>query len=73
MPDHAEKAAEWLLAEFDTADPADLSADRYDYDTDHYWRPVYVQPMFTLKSATDPGTKMQVNQADYNDPMRWWL
>jgi hypothetical protein len=30
-------------------------------------------PMFTLKSAMDPGEPMHIRPADYHDPQRWWL
>lgn len=34
---------------------------------------VHVQPIFTLKSAMDPGEPMRVTASDYHDPARWWL
>ena len=30
-------------------------------------------PMFTLKSAMDPGEPMRIRPGDYQDPQRWWL
>ena len=30
-------------------------------------------PMFTLKSAMDPGEPMHIRPGDYHDPQRWWL
>jgi hypothetical protein len=30
-------------------------------------------PIFTLKSDMDPGEPMNIRQADYADPDRWWL
>jgi hypothetical protein len=63
-------AAAWLLAEFEATDLADIIAAQ---DERTWHGPVYVQPMFTVKSLMHPGLGMRVDQSDYADPMRWWL
>jgi hypothetical protein len=54
--------ADWLLAQYDSTDIDEL------FDI----RPPHVQPMFTLKSASDPGDPMRIQPSDYHDPGRWW-
>jgi hypothetical protein len=66
------RAAAWLLAEFDATNVEDIT-EAYDPESRQWWWPVYVQPMFTLKSLMHPGLGMRVGQADYTDPQRWWL
>jgi hypothetical protein len=65
--------ARWLMTEFDATDPDVLLADRYDVDSDSYWRPVFVQAMFTLKPDDVSCWPMRVTLDDYADPLRWWM
>jgi hypothetical protein len=72
--DHApacNRAAQWLLAEFDATDTASLAV--YDEYADDYQLPYYVQPMFQLKDDMEPGAGMHVTPSDYRDPGRYWL
>jgi hypothetical protein len=72
MPDPGRSlASEWLIAEYDATDPADLGV--YDEDADVYRRPACLQPMFQLKTDNEPGAAMHVIHADYADSGRWWL
>ena len=67
MPDPASSpAADWLLARFSTTDV-------FDEDADEYAGVDCIQPMFELKSDTEPGSTMHVTRADYADRGRWWL
>ena len=72
MPDPAPgPAAQWLLAEYDDTDNPFRDLD--DAHGGVLWRGVYVQPIFTLKSATDAGKEMRISALDYADPGRWFL
>ena len=77
MTDHRARpnlAAAWLLAEYDDIDNPFPTL--YVGDAQHrpmWWRGVYVQPMFTLKSALDAGKQMRVSARDYADPNRRFL
>jgi hypothetical protein len=76
MPEpESQAAANWLIAEFDATDPADTQLYHYDRDTDAYWQPVIIQPMFTLKPDDDVSASeaMHVVPSDYHDQARWWL
>ena len=64
-------AAGWLLAEYDNTDnPFENLGDD---NSGTLWRGVYVQPIFTLKSALDAGKQMRISARDYADPGRWFL
>ena len=64
-------AADWLLAEYDDTD--NPFADLCDDHSAAFWRGVYVQPIFTLKSALDAGKQMRISARDYADPARRFL
>ena len=64
QPEDPARAARWLLAEYDATDVDDCI---------RLLARVTVQPLFTLKSAQDPGEPMRVAVPDYQDPDRWWL
>ena len=71
MPDQhttQNKAAAWLLSEYEATDPEYIIPGAYAYG-----RTVIVQPMFSLKSVMEAGTPMRVTELDYKDPHRWWL
>lgn len=74
MPD-TNRAAEWLIAEFDVTDPDDIETYEHCEITRGYefTGQVRVQPMYTLKSVMSPCATMRVTRTDYNDPLRWWL
>jgi len=40
---------------------------------DWFAGPSVIQPIIQLKSLMDAGAPMQIRQADYSDPERWWL
>jgi len=65
--------AQWLIAEYDATDPEEYARDQDTEAELDTWGTVYVQPIFTLKSVTEPGAAMRVTPSDYCDPGRWWL
>jgi hypothetical protein len=65
--------ARWLIAEYDATDPEDFARDESVESEPAHWGPVYVQPIFTLKSVMDAGAAMRVTPSDYADPARRWL
>ncbi len=72
MPDPGpHPAAEWLIGEYDATDNPFRDLD--DAHGGVLWRGIYVQPIFTLKSAMDGGKQMRISARDYADPDRRFL
>jgi hypothetical protein len=64
QPEESARAAQWLLAEYDSTDIQELAA---------RLEPIPWRPIFTLKSLSDPGDPMRVQASEYQDPDGWWL
>ena len=66
-------AIEWLEGEFERTTQLRMP-DYHDPLSGQPWHgPAVIRSVIQLISVMDPGEPMNIRQADYADPDRWWL
>jgi hypothetical protein len=66
-------ALEWLHAEFEQNLRRHKQQSRSRSPGQHWHGPSFIRPIIQLRTVMDGGVPMHVCQADYDDPVRWWL